>query len=114
MINDHEGGQSIPMTLCTNKTSCRLIQAYGKFSLESYAFWIIAGLQKSILCIKMQMPSTWAPYNCCRGGNYSDDSYFPQTSIKMTQITISLTPFFFKTPSWQHDVLVIEKVIAII
>ena len=45
---------------------------------------------------KMQTPSTSAPYNCGRVGNYSDDCYFPQTSIKMVQITISLAPFFSK------------------
>lgn len=52
MIKDHEGGQSNAMTPCTSKTSCRFIQAYGKFSLELYAFWIKDGGQKSILCIK--------------------------------------------------------------
>lgn len=52
MIKGHEGGQSFALTPCTEKTSCRFIQVYGKFSLGLYEFWVIGGLRKSILCIK--------------------------------------------------------------
>lgn len=52
MVKDHEEYQSISKTPFTDKRNCRLIQAYGKFSLELYEFWIIGGLQRNILCIK--------------------------------------------------------------
>lgn len=49
---------------------------------------------------KMQMSSAWVTYNCgnkyFKVGNYSDDCYFPQATIKMIQITTSLSPFFSK------------------
>lgn len=46
------------------------------------------------------MSSTWATYNWGSKyfgvGNYSDDCYFPQTTIKMIQITTSLSLSFSK------------------